>query len=186
MDFMGAFFLNLIAIGTAFNLDRSNRPPWLTYSYDFLIRCNSSVTGISLDGIPTGISLDGIPPEIRRDWAKTLGLKGGTDIQESVWNVMQATITNSLAKNINMRGFNGKIGFQRLRIRDVVFALPITGIALLLGNNIASGKVTPALEVLDSPQRIKADDVNMENETETAVVFPCNVTAKLVHATSPE
>lgn len=51
---------------------------------------------------------------------KTLGLKGGTDIRESVWRIMPAMITNSLAKNINMRGVNGKIGFWRLQIRDVV------------------------------------------------------------------
>lgn len=33
---------------------------------------------------------------------------------------MHTTITNSLAKNINMRGVNGKIGLQRLQLRDVV------------------------------------------------------------------
>lgn len=33
----------------------------------------------------------------------------------------------------------------------VCLELPITGIVLLMGNDIAGGKVTPALEVLDQP-----------------------------------
>lgn len=42
---------------------------------------------------------------------------------------MGATLTHSLAKNINMRGINGKIGFQHLHIKDVVigkFVLRLT------------------------------------------------------------
>lgn len=42
---------------------------------------------------------------------------------------MGATLTHSLAKNINMRGINGKIGFQHLQIKDVVigkFVLRLT------------------------------------------------------------
>ncbi|XP_045897136.1 uncharacterized protein LOC123964074 [Micropterus dolomieu] len=59
-------------------------------------------------------------PDLQKQLVNTLALKGGTDICECVWRIMHAMITNSLAKNINMRGINGKIGFQRLQIRDVV------------------------------------------------------------------
>lgn len=59
-------------------------------------------------------------PDLQKQLVNTLALKGGTDIRECVWRIMHAMITNSLAKNINMRGINGKIGFQRLQIRDVV------------------------------------------------------------------
>ncbi|XP_038565347.1 vacuolar protein sorting-associated protein VTA1 homolog isoform X2 [Micropterus salmoides] len=61
-------------------------------------------------------------PDLQKQLVNTLALKGGTDIRECVWRIMHAMITNSLAKNINMRGINGKIGFQRLQIRDVVIA----------------------------------------------------------------
>ncbi len=50
----------------------------------------------------------------------TLALKGGVDIRECVWRIMHAMFTNSLARTINMRGINGKIGFQCLRLRNVV------------------------------------------------------------------
>lgn len=50
----------------------------------------------------------------------TLALKGGVDICECVWRIMHAMITNSLARTINMRGINGKIGFQRLQLTNVV------------------------------------------------------------------
>lgn len=41
--------------------------------------------------------------------------------------------------------------------------LPINGVDFLLGNDIAGGKVTPALEVLGSPQRSKASKVELLN-----------------------
>ncbi|GAA6079450.1 uncharacterized protein LOC113085053 isoform X1 [Tachysurus ichikawai] len=52
----------------------------------------------------------------------TLALKGGTDVQECVWRIMYGLFTNSLARKVNMRGVNGKTGFLRLQIRDVVIA----------------------------------------------------------------
>ncbi|XP_072554361.1 uncharacterized protein [Paramormyrops kingsleyae] len=51
-----------------------------------------------------------------------LALKGGSNVRESVWRIMNALITNTLAKSINMRGINGKIGFQRLMLKEVVIA----------------------------------------------------------------
>ena len=38
--------------------------------------------------------------------------------------------------------------------------LPIEGISFLMGNDIAGGKVTPSLEVLNAPQRIESEKVN--------------------------
>ncbi|XDV28631.1 hypothetical protein PO909_031864 [Leuciscus waleckii] len=51
-----------------------------------------------------------------------LAMKGGTDTRDGVWRIMTATITNSLAKNINMRGVNGKISFKSLQLRNIVLA----------------------------------------------------------------
>lgn len=42
----------------------------------------------------------------------------------------------------------------------VCSALPIKGVTLLMGNDVAGGKVTPALEVLDSPQRAEMGNEN--------------------------
>ncbi|RXN37564.1 serine arginine repetitive matrix 2-like protein [Labeo rohita] len=61
-------------------------------------------------------------PELHKQLVNTLALKGGTDVQECVWRIMHGLFTNSLARKVNMRGVNGKIGFLRLQIRDVVIA----------------------------------------------------------------
>ncbi|XP_067251353.1 uncharacterized protein [Chanodichthys erythropterus] len=61
-------------------------------------------------------------PDLQKQLVNTLALKGGVDVHECIWRIMQGLITNSLAQKINMRGINGKIGFQRLRLRDVVIA----------------------------------------------------------------
>lgn len=60
-----------------------------------------------------------------------------------------------------------KMGYPQastLRICTVKIAfcptLPIRGIAFLMGNNIAGGKVIPALEVSDSPQRTETVKCN--------------------------
>lgn len=45
----------------------------------------------------------------------------------------------------------------------ISLGLPIHGIDLLMGNYIASGKVTPSLEVLDSPLPIETCEVNSPN-----------------------
>lgn len=45
----------------------------------------------------------------------------------------------------------------------ISLGLPIHGIDLLMGNYIASGKVTPSLEVLDSPLPIETCEVNSLN-----------------------
>ncbi|XP_026105123.1 uncharacterized protein LOC113076649 isoform X2 [Carassius auratus] len=61
-------------------------------------------------------------PDLHKQLVNTLALKGGADVQESVWRIMHGLFTNSLARKVNMRGLNGKISFLRLQIRDVVIA----------------------------------------------------------------
>ncbi|KAJ8332561.1 hypothetical protein SKAU_G00423500 [Synaphobranchus kaupii] len=45
---------------------------------------------------------------------------GGVDIKDSVWRVMKHCFSNSLAKQLNWRGINGKTAFHRLRLKDVI------------------------------------------------------------------
>lgn len=61
-------------------------------------------------------------PDLHKQLVNTLALKGGADVHECVWRIMYGLFTNSLAKKVNMRGVNGKTGFLRLQIRDVVIA----------------------------------------------------------------
>ncbi|XP_047670293.1 uncharacterized protein LOC113657002 [Tachysurus fulvidraco] len=61
-------------------------------------------------------------PDLHKQLVNTLALKGGTDVQECVWRIMHGLFTDSLARKVNMRGVNGKTGFLRLQIRDVVIA----------------------------------------------------------------
>ncbi|XP_026094305.1 uncharacterized protein LOC113066597 isoform X2 [Carassius auratus] len=61
-------------------------------------------------------------PDFQKQLISMLAMKGGTDTRDGVWRIMTATITNSLAKNINMRGVNGKISFKSLQLRNIVLA----------------------------------------------------------------
>ncbi|KAK5890791.1 hypothetical protein CesoFtcFv8_014277 [Champsocephalus esox] len=59
-------------------------------------------------------------------------------------------------------------------------ALPIRGIVLLMGNDIAGGKITPALEILNSPQTVLSEATN-------AHIFPnCAVTRTQAHKSDSE
>uniref|UniRef100_A0A8C0XX15 DUF4806 domain-containing protein n=1 Tax=Cyprinus carpio carpio TaxID=630221 RepID=A0A8C0XX15_CYPCA len=49
-----------------------------------------------------------------------LSVIGGVDIKDSVWRVMKHCFTNSLAKQLNWRGINGKTAFHRLQLKDVI------------------------------------------------------------------
>lgn len=49
-----------------------------------------------------------------------LNVIGGVDIKDSVWRVMKHCFTNSLAKQLNWRGINGKTAFHRLQLKDVI------------------------------------------------------------------
>ena len=61
--------------------------------------------------------------------------------------------------------------------------LPIPGIVLLMGNDIAGGKITPTLEILDHPQ---CEGIQTSDRT-PPVVFPaCAVTRARSHEISPD
>ncbi|XP_048828365.1 uncharacterized protein LOC125705993 [Brienomyrus brachyistius] len=51
-----------------------------------------------------------------------LSLIGGCDIKDAVWRLMRKTISNSLARNMNWKGLNGKTSFAALRLKDVMIA----------------------------------------------------------------
>ena len=57
----------------------------------------------------------------------TLGLQGGFDVKDTVWRVMRCTVTNSLAKQLNWRGINGKAGEV---IIGMLFSSDFVGYAL--------------------------------------------------------
>lgn len=61
-------------------------------------------------------------PDLQKQLVNKLALKGGVDLHECIWRIMHGLMTNSLARKINMRGINGKIGFQSLHLRNVVIA----------------------------------------------------------------
>ncbi|XP_071059130.1 uncharacterized protein [Pseudochaenichthys georgianus] len=50
----------------------------------------------------------------------TAGVIGGLDVKDCVWRVMKHCFTNSLAKQLNWRGINGKTAFHRLQLKDVI------------------------------------------------------------------
>lgn len=49
-----------------------------------------------------------------------LSVIGGIDTKDTVWRVMKHCFTNSLAKQLNWRGINGKTAFRRLQLKDVI------------------------------------------------------------------
>lgn len=49
-----------------------------------------------------------------------LGLVGGFDLKDTVWRVLKATFTTPVARGMNWRGVNGKIGVQRLVVKEVI------------------------------------------------------------------
>lgn len=49
-----------------------------------------------------------------------LSVIGGVDIKDTVWRIMKNLFTNSLAKQLNWRGVNGKTAFHSLQLKDVI------------------------------------------------------------------
>ncbi|XP_078027182.1 uncharacterized protein LOC144464333 [Epinephelus lanceolatus] len=49
-----------------------------------------------------------------------LSVIGGVDIKDMVWMIMKHLFTNSLAKQLNWRGVNGKTAFHSLQLKDVI------------------------------------------------------------------
>ena len=49
-----------------------------------------------------------------------LSVIGGVDVKDTVWWIMTKVFTNSLAKQLNWRGVNGKMAFHSLQLKDVI------------------------------------------------------------------
>uniref|UniRef100_A0A672GHG3 DUF4806 domain-containing protein n=1 Tax=Salarias fasciatus TaxID=181472 RepID=A0A672GHG3_SALFA len=45
---------------------------------------------------------------------------GGVDIKDTVWRIMKNVFSNSLAKQLNWRGVNGKTAFHSLQLKDII------------------------------------------------------------------
>ncbi|KAM6913283.1 uncharacterized protein PEZ65_013819 isoform 2-T2 [Lycodopsis pacificus] len=67
--------------------------------------------------VETKISVD---TDFKEKLVTYFSLVGGLTIKETVWRVLGKMVSNTLAKTINWRGVNGKIGFESLGLKDVV------------------------------------------------------------------
>ncbi|KAA0721524.1 hypothetical protein E1301_Tti021149 [Triplophysa tibetana] len=61
-------------------------------------------------------------PEYKQKLVNWLGLIGGTDVRDCTWHILKRVIANSLGKNLNWRGVNGKTSLATLQLRDVVIS----------------------------------------------------------------
>ncbi|KAL7385096.1 hypothetical protein ABVT39_015405 [Epinephelus coioides] len=52
-----------------------------------------------------------------------LSVIGGIDVKDTLWRIMKHCFTNSLAKQLNWHGINGKIAFHSLQLKDVITAM---------------------------------------------------------------
>ncbi|XP_054912105.1 uncharacterized protein LOC129376524 [Poeciliopsis prolifica] len=59
-------------------------------------------------------------PELHNQLSAALALQGGGSLNECVGRIMAALLTHSLSQQMNWRGVNGKIGFQRLHMKKLV------------------------------------------------------------------
>nr|XP_055049580.1 uncharacterized protein LOC129435105 isoform X2 [Misgurnus anguillicaudatus] len=59
-------------------------------------------------------------PDYKQKLVNWLGLIGGTDVRDCTWRILKRVIANSLAKNLNWRGVNGKTSFATLQLRAIV------------------------------------------------------------------
>nr|XP_055050986.1 transcription factor SPT20 homolog isoform X2 [Misgurnus anguillicaudatus] len=57
---------------------------------------------------------------IKSELINYLGLIGGVDVRDTVWRVLKATFSTTVARGMNWRGVNGKVCFQRLVLKEVV------------------------------------------------------------------
>ncbi|XP_071059738.1 uncharacterized protein [Pseudochaenichthys georgianus] len=58
--------------------------------------------------------------DLQNKMITALSVIGGLDVKDCVWRVMKHCFTNSLAKQLNWRGINGKTAFHRLQLKDVI------------------------------------------------------------------
>ncbi|KAG1930482.1 hypothetical protein F2P79_022248 [Pimephales promelas] len=70
-------------------------------------------------------------PDAKSELTTFLGLVGGFDLKDTVWRVLKATFTTAVARVMNWRGVNGKIGVHSLVLKEVVIGAvrqnPLTG-----------------------------------------------------------
>ncbi|XDV31521.1 hypothetical protein PO909_002512 [Leuciscus waleckii] len=70
-------------------------------------------------------------PDAKSELTTFLGLVGGFDLKDTVWRVLKATFTTAVARVMNWRGVNNKIGVQSLVLKEVVIGAvrqnPLTG-----------------------------------------------------------
>lgn len=59
-------------------------------------------------------------PDYKQKLINWLGLIGGADVRDCTWRILKRLIANSLAKNLNWRGVNGKTSVATLQLREVV------------------------------------------------------------------
>lgn len=60
--------------------------------------------------------------DFRSKLIKHLSLIGGSDVKDTVWRLMKHLITNTLAKDTNWRGVNGKTSMASLHLKTAVIA----------------------------------------------------------------
>ncbi|XP_073778635.1 uncharacterized protein isoform X2 [Danio rerio] len=58
--------------------------------------------------------------DLKNKMITTFSVIGGVDIKDSVWRIMKHCFTNTLAKQLNWRGINGKTAFHGLHMKDVI------------------------------------------------------------------
>ncbi|XP_034071823.1 uncharacterized protein LOC117545910 [Gymnodraco acuticeps] len=58
--------------------------------------------------------------DLQNKMITALSVIGGLDVKDCIWRVMKHCFTNSLAKQLNWRGINGKTAFHRLQLKDVI------------------------------------------------------------------
>uniref|UniRef100_A0A8C4X393 DUF4806 domain-containing protein n=1 Tax=Erpetoichthys calabaricus TaxID=27687 RepID=A0A8C4X393_ERPCA len=78
--------------------------------------------------------------DFRKKLITLLGIQGGIDVRDTVWRIMRQTFTNSLAKQLNWRGINGKTCFHSLHIKDIV-------IDAVRRNSVTSRATTQEIEM---------------------------------------
>ncbi|XP_030608516.1 uncharacterized protein LOC115796315 isoform X2 [Archocentrus centrarchus] len=58
--------------------------------------------------------------DFKQKMITALSVIGGVNIKDTVWRIMKNIFTNSLAKQLNWRGVNGKTAFHSLQLKDVI------------------------------------------------------------------
>ncbi|KAK5880580.1 hypothetical protein CesoFtcFv8_023593 [Champsocephalus esox] len=108
--------------------------------------------------------------DLQNKMITALSVIGGLDVKDCVWRVMKHCFTNSLVKQLNWRGINGKTAFHRLQLKDV-----ITG---TVRNNRLTATATDkeAFKILMGP--VEEVDKSIDKMSR---LFPCQGRQKFVN-----